>query len=185
VFFRYGEKSGDSMHAEPHSRTSCHYQSLPLIPFLSEAGVKRKDFPEIVRLPWAQEASGSNPDAPTISFQINHLQMDNFGRCCFVVRLGNDKKIPSRKITFKCRGSNCKNWEQQRAAYVPSRHPRVRSARARILRPCRRRSCAKSSPNDGCGPSHEEYPWTIAAKHSSCRDASSRGCRMRIDENQV
>jgi len=24
--FRYGENSGDSTHAEPHARTSCHYQ---------------------------------------------------------------------------------------------------------------------------------------------------------------
>jgi hypothetical protein len=29
--------------------------------------LKRKDFQEIVRLTWAQEAPGSNPDAPTIS----------------------------------------------------------------------------------------------------------------------
>jgi hypothetical protein len=27
--------------------------------------LKRKDFQEIARLAWAQEASGSNPDAPT------------------------------------------------------------------------------------------------------------------------
>ena len=27
--------------------------------------LKRKDFQEILRPPWAQEASGSNPDAPT------------------------------------------------------------------------------------------------------------------------
>jgi len=51
--YRYGENSGDSMHAEPHLRTSCHYQSLPLNPFLSNDRVKRKDFPEVARLPWA------------------------------------------------------------------------------------------------------------------------------------
>jgi hypothetical protein len=49
--YRYGENSGDSMHAEPHFRTSCHYQSLPLNPFLSNDRVKRKDFPETARLP--------------------------------------------------------------------------------------------------------------------------------------
>jgi integrase len=31
----------------------------------SKRRLKRKDFQEILRLPWAQEASGSNPDAPT------------------------------------------------------------------------------------------------------------------------
>jgi hypothetical protein len=30
--------------------------------------LKRKDFQEILRLPWAQEVSGSNPDAPTTLF---------------------------------------------------------------------------------------------------------------------
>ena len=34
----------------------------------SKMRLKRKDFQKIVRLPWAQEASGSNPDAPTNSF---------------------------------------------------------------------------------------------------------------------
>ena len=28
LLFRYGENSGDSTHAEPHFRTSCHYQIL-------------------------------------------------------------------------------------------------------------------------------------------------------------
>ena len=28
----------------------------------------------IVRLPWAQETSGSNPDAPTKSFHLNNLR---------------------------------------------------------------------------------------------------------------
>jgi hypothetical protein len=32
----------------------------------SNQTLKRKDFQEIVRLPWAQEAPGSNPGAPTI-----------------------------------------------------------------------------------------------------------------------
>jgi hypothetical protein len=36
----------------------------------SKQTLKRKDFQEIVRLSWAQEASGSNPDAPT-NFIIN------------------------------------------------------------------------------------------------------------------
>jgi hypothetical protein len=38
---------------------------LLLNPFLSEVGVKRKDFPDVARLTWAQEARGSNPRAPT------------------------------------------------------------------------------------------------------------------------
>jgi hypothetical protein len=46
-----------------------HMVPLPII-FLtllcSMQRLKRKDFQEIARLPWAQEASGSNPDAPTI-----------------------------------------------------------------------------------------------------------------------
>jgi hypothetical protein len=62
---RYGENSGDSMHAEAHFRTSCHYQMLFLTPLFSKQRLKRKDFPEIVRLTWAQEAPGSNPGAPT------------------------------------------------------------------------------------------------------------------------
>ena len=32
----------------------------------SKMRLKRKDFQEIVRLTWAQEAPGSNPGAPTI-----------------------------------------------------------------------------------------------------------------------
>jgi hypothetical protein len=53
------------MHAEPHAPTSCHYQILWLNPLLSDVRLKRKDFPEVTRPSWAQEASGSNPDAPT------------------------------------------------------------------------------------------------------------------------
>jgi hypothetical protein len=41
----------------------------------SQTRLRRKDdFREIVRLPWAQEARGSNPCAPTSSLQINSLQ---------------------------------------------------------------------------------------------------------------
>jgi hypothetical protein len=67
--YRYGENSGGTMHAEPHFRTSCHYQVLPLNPFLANDRVKRKDFPEIARPPWAQAAPGSNPGAPTKLFK--------------------------------------------------------------------------------------------------------------------
>jgi hypothetical protein len=35
--------------------------------------LKRKDFQEIVRLTWAQEARGSNPRAPTIYFSVFNL----------------------------------------------------------------------------------------------------------------
>jgi hypothetical protein len=34
-------------------------------------------------LPWAQEVRGSNPRAPTKSFQINDLQTVNFGTAVF------------------------------------------------------------------------------------------------------
>src|SRR5712692_8224718 len=37
----------------------------------SKTRLKRKDFQEIVRLTWAQEVSGSNPDAPTNLFLIS------------------------------------------------------------------------------------------------------------------
>ena len=70
--FRYGENSGDSRHAEPHARTSCHYQILLLNPLLSEVRLKRKDFPEAVRLPWAQEVPSSNLGAPTIHSRVIH-----------------------------------------------------------------------------------------------------------------
>jgi hypothetical protein len=39
------------MHAEPHFRTSCHYQMSSAKSFFSEERLKRKDFQEIVRLP--------------------------------------------------------------------------------------------------------------------------------------
>ena len=57
------------MHAEPHARTSSHYQILYPTPLFSKNRLKRKDFQELARLPWAQEASGSNPDAPTKHFK--------------------------------------------------------------------------------------------------------------------
>jgi integrase len=39
--------------------------SIFLTCLFSKLRLKRKDFQEILHLPWAQEASGSNPDAPT------------------------------------------------------------------------------------------------------------------------
>ena len=36
----------------------------------SKLRLKRKDFQEILRLPWAQEVSGSNPDAPTKTSRV-------------------------------------------------------------------------------------------------------------------
>src|SRR5208282_559890 len=53
--FRYGENSGDSMHAEPHLHTSCHYQILWLNHLFSEVRLKRKDFQEVARLSWAHD----------------------------------------------------------------------------------------------------------------------------------
>jgi hypothetical protein len=46
------------MHTEPHFPTSWHYQILRLNPLLSEARVKRKDFPEVARLPWEHPRRG-------------------------------------------------------------------------------------------------------------------------------
>jgi hypothetical protein len=68
--FRYGENSGDSRHAEPHARTSCHYQILLLNPLLSEVRLKRKDFQEIARLAWAQEVLSSNLGTPTKTSRV-------------------------------------------------------------------------------------------------------------------
>ena len=47
---------------------SAHGATLPnifLTRLFSKQRLKRKDFQKIARLTWAQEASGSNPDAPT------------------------------------------------------------------------------------------------------------------------
>jgi hypothetical protein len=80
LLFRYGENSGDSPHAEPHARTSCHNQILLLNPLLSEVRLKRKDFPEAVRLPWAQEVPSSNLGAPTIHSTVIHPISRRAGR---------------------------------------------------------------------------------------------------------
>jgi hypothetical protein len=48
----------------PARRATTKYFSTPLF---SKLRLKRKDFQEIVRLTWAQEAPGSNPGAPTIN----------------------------------------------------------------------------------------------------------------------
>jgi hypothetical protein len=39
----------------------------------SRPRLKRKDFREIARLPWAQEAPGSNPGAPTKTSRVFSL----------------------------------------------------------------------------------------------------------------
>jgi len=43
----------------------------------SRQTLKRKDFPEIVRLTWAQEAPGSNPGAPTKTARVFSLVYQN------------------------------------------------------------------------------------------------------------
>ena len=59
------------MHAEAHFGTSCHYQIFfSLICFKQR--LKRKDFPGMIRLTWAQEVRSSNLHAPTI-FQPDSL----------------------------------------------------------------------------------------------------------------
>src|SRR5580704_7747411 len=51
----------------------------------SKKRLKRKDFPEIVRLTWAQEAPGSHPGAPT-----THLPNELFFRAISAtLKLGN------------------------------------------------------------------------------------------------
>ena len=54
----YGGNSGDSMHAEPHARTSCHYIILWVNSVFSEVKLEGKDFQEVARLPWAHPRTG-------------------------------------------------------------------------------------------------------------------------------
>src|SRR5882762_9219791 len=65
---RYGENSGDSIHAQRRA----YIVPLPkifLTHLFSKVRLKRKDFRKVERLPWAQEAPGSNPGAPTKFFR--------------------------------------------------------------------------------------------------------------------
>jgi hypothetical protein len=48
--------------------------------------LKRKDFQEIIRLPWAQEAPGSNPGAPTKQLPLKTLGGPN----CVGVHVANN-----------------------------------------------------------------------------------------------
>ena len=70
LFSRYGENSGDSTHAEPHFPTSWHYQisSVKSIAFRNKIERKARTSQRSHTLTWAQEARGSNPRVPTISF---------------------------------------------------------------------------------------------------------------------
>jgi len=63
----------------------------------SNLTLKRKDFPEIVRLTWAQEVRGSNPRAPTNSISIKNLQKPNFCTATLWCNLGTIGKIPKSK----------------------------------------------------------------------------------------
>jgi hypothetical protein len=57
---------------------ACAATFLYIVPLLntfltrlfSKTRLKRKDFLKILRLPWAQEVSGSNPDAPTKTSRV-------------------------------------------------------------------------------------------------------------------
>jgi hypothetical protein len=54
----------------------CALASLPnifLTRLFSKTRLKRKDFQEIAPLAWAQEAAGSNPDAPTKTARLFSL----------------------------------------------------------------------------------------------------------------
>ena len=53
----------------------------------SKHRLKRKDFREILRLPWAQEASGSNPGTPTTN-SLNYLRLFLRG-VSITIQLGN------------------------------------------------------------------------------------------------
>ena len=49
----------------------------------SKTRLKRKDFREILRLPWAQEAPGSNPGAPTTSsYNASAIRISFRSRSC-------------------------------------------------------------------------------------------------------
>jgi hypothetical protein len=78
----------------------------------SKRRLKRKDFQEILRLPWAQEAPGSNPGAPTKSSPVfesdvhcnTHLW--NSGRLEFSIRKSfSFREFATRRI--------CKNKRRQ------------------------------------------------------------------------
>jgi len=47
----------------------------------------------LARPPWAQEASGSNPDTPTKSFSTRNLQKPNLGTAALWCNLGTIKNI--------------------------------------------------------------------------------------------
>jgi hypothetical protein len=61
------------------------------------------------RLPWAQEARGSNPRAPTNIFADNNLQKGNLGTAAFWCNLGTTRKNSCRKIACELRVSNWKH----------------------------------------------------------------------------
>ena len=63
----------------------------------SKLRLKRKDFPEVARLPWAQEVRGSNPRAPTKSLQLSELEEVDFGGGALWCNLGTIKKNPKVK----------------------------------------------------------------------------------------
>ena len=72
-----------------------HIVPLPnifLTLLFSKPRLKRKDFQQIARLAWAQEASGSNPDAPTNIFGDNDLQKGNLGIAALWCNLGTIRK---------------------------------------------------------------------------------------------
>src|SRR6202521_3714182 len=56
------------MHAEPHARTSSHYQIVYPTPLFSKNRLKRKDFQELARLPWAQEAECAEYQGRSLQF---------------------------------------------------------------------------------------------------------------------
>jgi hypothetical protein len=47
-------------------------RNIYLTHLFSKVRLERKDFPEVARLAWAQEAPGSNPGAPTTNL-LNQL----------------------------------------------------------------------------------------------------------------
>jgi hypothetical protein len=63
-------------HISAHRATTKYFSNS----LVSKQRLKRKDFQEIARLAWAQEVSGSNPDAPTTFRKGDLILLENFGK---------------------------------------------------------------------------------------------------------
>ena len=132
-----------------------------LTPLFSKTRLKRKDFQEIARLAWAQEAPGSNPGAPTI-YQPNQptffvlrifvsLLVGNAGSRIQALLastgLKQDSKIKLVRLrrghpddSIHSRTSEIRWWSARRG---------LRRASSGRIRPRPDSSCARSFRNEG------------------------------------